>query len=93
MASWNPLVNEIFLRAIEADSAAERAAIVEAYCQADAVLRSKVEALLRAHEQAGMFLEPSESAGLSQVSSADPEPTLAESVTSPVPIGVKAPLR
>ena len=42
MAGWDPLVNEIFLRAIEAGSPAERAAVLETSCRDDAELRRKV---------------------------------------------------
>jgi serine/threonine protein kinase len=57
MADWNPLVNEIFVRAIEAGSPAERAAVLDQSCRDDADLRRKVEALLLAHEHAGSFLD------------------------------------
>jgi eukaryotic-like serine/threonine-protein kinase len=57
MADWDPLVNAIFLRAIEAGSPTERVAILETSCRDDAELRRKVEALLRAHDGAGSFLD------------------------------------
>ena len=57
MANWDPRVNEIFLQAIEAGSPAERVAILEGSCRDDVDLRRKVEALLRAHEGAGSFLD------------------------------------
>ncbi len=57
MADWDPLVNEIFLRAVEAGSPAERATIVDRACGDDAELWRKVQALLMAHEQAGTFLD------------------------------------
>jgi tRNA A-37 threonylcarbamoyl transferase component Bud32 len=57
MADWDPLVNEIFARAIEAGSPAERAAVLDRSCRGDARLRHKVEALLLAHDQAGSFLD------------------------------------
>jgi serine/threonine protein kinase len=57
MADWDPLVNEIFVRAIEASSPAGRAAVLDQSCRDDAELRRKVEALLAAHDQAGTFLE------------------------------------
>jgi eukaryotic-like serine/threonine-protein kinase len=57
MADWDPLVNEVFLRAIEAGSPAERVAVLETSCRDDAELRRKVEALLRAHDGAGSFLD------------------------------------
>jgi serine/threonine protein kinase len=57
MADWNPLVNEIFVRAIEASSPAERAAVLDQACRDDNDLRRRVEALLVAHDQAGSFLD------------------------------------
>ena len=57
MADWDPLVNEIFEQAIEAGSPAKRAAVLDRSCRGDAELRRKVEALLRAHDQAGSFLD------------------------------------
>ncbi len=57
MAEWDPLVNDIFVRAIEAGSPAGRSAVVDNSCGADSALRRKVEALLAAHDQAGTFLE------------------------------------
>ena len=55
--NWDPFVNEIFLKAIEAGSPADRAAVLDRTCRDDAELRRKVEALLRAHEGAGSFLD------------------------------------
>ena len=57
MADWNPLVNEIFLRAIEAGSPSERGAVLDRSCGGDVELRRKVEALLMVHDGAGSFLE------------------------------------
>jgi non-specific serine/threonine protein kinase/serine/threonine-protein kinase len=57
MASWDPRVNEIFLKAIEAPLAGERGAVLDKECQSDSELRRKVEALLQAHDRAGSFLE------------------------------------
>jgi eukaryotic-like serine/threonine-protein kinase len=57
MADWDPLVNEIFLRAVEAGSPAERGAVLDRSCGHDADLRGKVEALLEAHDRAGSFLD------------------------------------
>jgi serine/threonine protein kinase/tetratricopeptide (TPR) repeat protein len=54
---WDPRVNEIFLKAIEAGSPAGRAAILDESCRDSAELRRKVEALLEAHDQLGSFLE------------------------------------
>jgi serine/threonine protein kinase len=57
MADWDPLVNDIFLKAIEAGSPADRAAILEQAFRDDPDRRRKVEALLRAHDGAGSFLD------------------------------------
>jgi WD40 repeat protein/serine/threonine protein kinase len=50
-------VQAVFLAASEQQSAAGRAAVLDRLCSADADLRQRVEALLRAHEAPGSFLE------------------------------------
>ncbi|MHC4094751.1 MAG: tetratricopeptide repeat protein [Planctomycetota bacterium] len=50
-------IKSIFAEAIEKKSAEERAAILDKACAGDSDLRSKVEDLLKAHNQAGDFLE------------------------------------
>jgi serine/threonine protein kinase/tetratricopeptide (TPR) repeat protein len=50
-------IKSIFAEAIEKKSAKERAAFLDEACANDADLRSKVEGLLKAHSQAGDFLE------------------------------------
>jgi serine/threonine protein kinase/tetratricopeptide (TPR) repeat protein len=57
MADWDPTVNEIFIRAIEAGSSSERAAVLDQSCGDNGELRRKVEALLIVHDGAGSFLE------------------------------------
>src|ERR1022692_3204365 len=52
---------EIFNSALERTTPAERAAYLDGACGDDAELRSRIEALIRAHEQAGGFL-PAEDA-------------------------------
>jgi serine/threonine protein kinase len=52
---------EIFNSALERSTPAERAADLDGACGADAELRARVEALVRAHEEAGGFL-PTDSA-------------------------------
>src|SRR4051812_49850554 len=47
----------IFDRAVEIESATERADLVQRECADDADLRARVEGLLGAYEQAGSFLE------------------------------------
>src|SRR5262245_33228816 len=50
-------VQAIFLEAAEQDSPAGRAAVLDRRCGSDAELRQRVEALLKAHEAPGPFLE------------------------------------
>src|SRR3989442_6464055 len=50
------VIREIFLKALETPSPAEREAYLQAACGSDAVLRAKVEALLHSHED-DSFLE------------------------------------
>ncbi len=57
MAQWDPVVNEIFLKAIEADTPADRATVLDRSCGDNPELRRKVESLLHAHEAAGSFLD------------------------------------
>jgi serine/threonine protein kinase/WD40 repeat protein len=58
MAAWNPRANEIFLTALEIDPPAARQAHLDAACRGNQELRLRVEALLKAHGDAGGFLEP-----------------------------------
>jgi len=53
-----PDVRSIFLDALEKATDSERAAYLDQACAGDAQVRAKVEALLRAHDQAGRFLQP-----------------------------------
>ncbi len=65
MAAWNPAANAIFLNALEIQTSEEREAYLAQACGGDASLHSQVQALLRAHAEAGSFLEkpaPSEAA-------------------------------
>ncbi len=57
MAQWDPVVNEIFLKAIEAATPADRATVLDRSCGDDPEVRRKVESLLHAHEVAGSFLD------------------------------------
>ena len=50
-------LEEIFLRAIEKKTHAERDAYLDGACGKDVELRAKVEALIESHEQADSFLE------------------------------------
>jgi serine/threonine protein kinase len=53
--SQRPSVEEVFLQAVQKD-AADRPAFLEATC-ADSKVRTRVEALLKAHDSAGNFLD------------------------------------
>jgi hypothetical protein len=86
MADWDPLVNEIFLQAIEAGSPAEQVAVLETSCRDDAELRRKVEALLRAHDGAGSFLDRPASE-----LAAGPAGAATQAATRSVPVSVGAP--
>jgi serine/threonine protein kinase/tetratricopeptide (TPR) repeat protein len=56
MQDASPEMLSLFCGALERPSAEERAAYLDAACGKDVELRARVEALLRAHEQAGGFL-------------------------------------
>jgi serine/threonine protein kinase/tetratricopeptide (TPR) repeat protein len=64
----------IFSAALDRGSEAERAAYLAEACGADPALRERVEALLRAHEQAGGFLEPRGTAAFEPSSAANATP-------------------
>src|SRR5436305_13944538 len=64
------LERELFLAALEKDSAAERAAFLDAACAGDPALRQKVVELLQEQEQVGGFLETPALAGAAGFSSA-----------------------
>jgi WD40 repeat protein len=57
MQDASPEMMSLFLGAVEHSSPAARAAYLDGVCKQDAVLRERVEALLRAHELAGSFLD------------------------------------
>ena len=57
MGVWNPKANALFLQALEARSPAERTALLDKACGGDSALRAEVEQLLKAHEEAGNFLQ------------------------------------
>src|SRR5262245_47132266 len=60
---------QVFDRAVEIESRADREAYLAQACAGSAQLRQRVEALLRAYERSGDFLEPP-----AEESSANPEP-------------------
>jgi serine/threonine protein kinase/Flp pilus assembly protein TadD len=57
MATWDPRANELFLKALELSSAAERRAFLDRECVDYPELRAEVDSLLEAGERAGQFLE------------------------------------
>jgi tetratricopeptide (TPR) repeat protein/serine/threonine protein kinase len=59
MTNWNPRANDVFLKALELRSPAERRQYLDEACAGDAALRAEVESLLEASERAGRFLESS----------------------------------
>jgi WD40 repeat protein/serine/threonine protein kinase len=59
MKDASPEMLSLFCGLLERSSADERAAYLEAACGSDRELRERIEALLRAHEQAGGFLRES----------------------------------
>jgi serine/threonine protein kinase len=56
MAEWNSRANDVFLRAAEVDSPAERRLFLDQECGDDAALRAQVESLLAASAKVGSFL-------------------------------------
>jgi len=57
MTTWNPRANELFLKALELPSEAERQEFLDGACAGDAALRAEVDALLEASARAGDFLK------------------------------------
>jgi serine/threonine protein kinase/tetratricopeptide (TPR) repeat protein len=56
MAEWNSKANDVFLRAVEIESAADRRLFLDQQCGDDVSLRSQVESLLAASAKVGSFL-------------------------------------
>jgi serine/threonine protein kinase len=75
MAAWYPQTNELFLKAIEIETADERQGFLDAACGGDTTLRSEVERLVQAHFGAGSFLEGA-TAGLDPQETLPPPPSL-----------------
>src|SRR5437764_604777 len=57
MLTWNPLANDLFLKALALPLDGERQAYLDAACADDTALRAEVDALLEAIAQAGDFLD------------------------------------
>jgi eukaryotic-like serine/threonine-protein kinase len=75
MAAWDPVANELFLNALEIQSATERVAYLDTACRDNAPLRQAVEGLLDAHAAAGGLLE---SAGNATMTAPAAAPAMAE---------------
>jgi WD40 repeat protein len=71
----------LFSAALDCASVAERAAYLDQACGQDTAIRVRVEALLRAHEGVGRFLEP----GPAESPAADPARPPTEAAMSPRP--------
>src|SRR5262245_48365812 len=56
VVDWNPLANDLFLRAADIEPDDQRRAFLDAECKGDMVLRRQVESLLAASERGGDFL-------------------------------------
>ncbi len=56
VVDWNPLANDLFLRAAEIEKGDQRRAFLDAECREDIALRRQVESLLAASQQVGDFL-------------------------------------
>src|SRR4051794_26572767 len=63
MEDASPEMLSLFAGAIEGASPEERAAFLDAACGADAGLRRRIDALVRAHDEAGGFLRDCPAAG------------------------------
>jgi len=57
MAAISPELKAIFLEALDCPSDGERRAFLDRACEGDTTLRSRIDALLVAHQDAGNFLE------------------------------------
>ena len=79
-------VQSVFLAAVEAADPAARATVLDRECAADAELRQRVEALLRAHDNSGSLLEkPAADLWGTATLSLGPGKDQAESVRAPEP--------
>jgi hypothetical protein len=57
MTTWDPRANDLFLKALELASPAERRAFLDAACAGDAALLAEVESLSEANARAAGFLD------------------------------------
>src|SRR5262245_40423684 len=65
MQDASPEMLSVFAAAIDCQSPEERAAFLDTACGKNVELRRRIEALLRAHDDAGGFLQDREVAGVS----------------------------
>ena len=73
MAAISPELKAIFLEALDCPSDGERRAYLDRACEGDTTLRSRIDALLVAHRDAGSFLE-------------EPVPTPSVTMSNPTPL-------
>jgi serine/threonine protein kinase len=71
MTGTEPDAKAIFCEALEKPTEAERAAYLDAACRGNSALRGRVEGLLRAHGEAGSFIEGP--AGIATIFDAEPQ--------------------
>jgi serine/threonine protein kinase len=57
MVDWNPEANAVFVQAVKISSPEGQVAFLDEACAGDPALRAEVEQLLKAHEEAGNFLQ------------------------------------
>jgi serine/threonine protein kinase/tetratricopeptide (TPR) repeat protein len=83
MAADPQRLKELFLTAVELPSPAERAALLDCECGADAELRRRVEALLRAHDDSAGILAQAASGPGPTADLAPPEPEVVGTCVGP----------
>jgi serine/threonine protein kinase len=64
---------DLFIAAVQKDDLAERSAYLDRACAGDPALRERLEVLLRAHDQAGGFLQPPQPASVADTTAPAPE--------------------
>ncbi|MBY0460532.1 MAG: serine/threonine protein kinase, partial [Gemmataceae bacterium] len=82
MTPQPPNPRSVFGRAVELESAAQRKAYLDEACAGAPDVRDRVEALLRAHEAAGGFLQPA-AAGPADTANYGPSPEAPGTVVGP----------
>lgn len=84
MSNWNPKANSLFAQAIELESADQRSDFLDDACAGDAELRSAVEQILKAHNDAGSFLEQPPAEFLPTIATGDFDAADQETAQSPL---------